>query len=86
MPPVLLMPLLIMFMTGSSEQRKDDWTSMSIPSDGSYGIPEGVIYSHPVICRGWCPTKYVQGLEISEFSKEKMHTTYEELVEETRIR
>ncbi len=61
--------------------KENDWTSMSIPSDGSYEIPEGVIYSHPVICQDGV-YKIVQGLEISEFSKEKMHATYTELVEE----
>lgn len=61
--------------------KEGDWTSMSIPSDGSYGIPEGVIYSHPIICKDG-NYKIVQGLEISSFSKEKMHATYEELVEE----
>ena len=61
--------------------KENDWTSMSIPSDGSYQIPEGVIYSHPVICQDGV-YKIVQGLEISEFSKEKMHATYEELLEE----
>jgi len=61
--------------------KENDWTSMSIPSDGSYAIPEGVIYSHPVICQDGV-YKIVQGLEISEFSKEKMHATYTELVEE----
>ena len=61
--------------------KENDWTSMSIPSDGSYDIPEGVIYSHPVICQDGV-YKIVQGLEISEFSKEKMRATYAELVEE----
>lgn len=61
--------------------KENDWTSMSIPSDGSYDIPEGVIYSHPVICQDGV-YKIVQGLEISEFSKEKIHATYTELVEE----
>ena len=61
--------------------KENDWASMSIPSDGSYDIPEGVIYSHPVICQDGV-YKIVQGLEISEFSKEKMRATYAELVEE----
>jgi malate dehydrogenase len=61
--------------------KKNDWTSMSIPSDGSYGIPKGVIYSYPVVCQGG-DYKIVQGLEINNFSKKKMQTTYEELVEE----
>ncbi len=58
-----------------------DWTSMGIPSDGSYGITEGLIYSFPVTCKGG---KYeiVQGLELDEFSREKMKATEQELVEE----
>jgi malate dehydrogenase len=61
--------------------RDDDWVSMGVPSDGSYGIPEGVIYSYPVICKGG---KYsiVQGLAIGEFSREKMQATHRELLEE----
>lgn len=61
--------------------KKNDWTSMSILSDGSYDIPEGVIYSYPVICENGT-FKIVQGLEISEFSRKRMQTTYKELVEE----
>src|SRR5580658_3769187 len=51
--------------------RDGDWVSMGVPSDGSYGIPEGVIYSYPVTCKNG---KYsiVQGLEIGEFSRQKM--------------
>jgi len=61
--------------------RENDWVSMGIPSDGSYGIPEGVIYGYPVTCReGVC--KIVPDLEISEFSKAKMLATHRELVEE----
>jgi len=61
--------------------KENDWTSMSIPSDGSYGISEGVIYSHPVICQDGV-YKIVQGLEINDFSKKKIQATYEELIEE----
>jgi malate dehydrogenase len=59
----------------------DDWVSMGLPSDGSYGIPEGVIYGYPSTCSGG---KYqiVQGLEISEFSKSRMQATLKELEEE----
>ncbi|WP_222105030.1 malate dehydrogenase [Halomonas sp. SH5A2] len=55
--------------------------SMAIPSDGSYGIEEGIIYSYPVRCQGG---KYeiVQGFEIDEFSQEKMKATEKELREE----
>jgi malate dehydrogenase len=58
-----------------------DWVSMGIPSDGSYGIPEGVIYSHPVTCKGGTYS-IVQGLPIDEFSREKMAATHRELLEE----
>ena len=55
--------------------------SMGIPSDGSYGIEEGIIYSYPVRCQGG---KYeiVQGFEIDEFSRDKMKATETELREE----
>ncbi len=55
-----------------------EWVSMGIPSDGSYGIEEGVIYGYPVTCKNG---KYeiVQGLEINEFSREKMDATDKEL-------
>ena len=58
-----------------------DWVSMGIPSDGSYGIAEGLIYSFPCTCKDG---KYeiVQGLEISDFSREKMSATEQELSEE----
>ena len=61
--------------------RENDWVPMGIPSDGSYGIPEGVIYGYPVTCQGGS-YKIVQGLEISAFGKTKMQATYQELVEE----
>ncbi len=61
--------------------REGDWVSMAIPSDGSYGIPEGVIYSYPVVCKGG-RYSIVQGLDINEFSREKMQATHRELCEE----
>ena len=59
----------------------DDWVSMAVPSDGSYGIEPGVIYSFPCTCEAgeW---KIVQGLEISDFSRERMEATDKELREE----
>lgn len=59
----------------------DGIVSMAIPSDGSYGIEEGIIYSYPVRCHGG---KYeiVQGFELDAFSKEKMAATEKELREE----
>jgi malate dehydrogenase len=58
-----------------------DWVSMGIPSDGSYGIPEGVIYSYPVVCRGG-QYEIVQGLDIDAFSRARMDATLKELLEE----
>ena len=59
----------------------NDWVSMGIYSDGSYGIAEGLIYSFPVTCSNgdW---SIVQGLEIDAFSQEKMDATEKELTEE----
>lgn len=58
-----------------------DWASMGIPSDGSYDIEPGIIYSYPVTCEGG---KYeiVQGLNISEFSRSRMDVTEDELRQE----
>jgi malate dehydrogenase len=58
-----------------------DWVSMAVPSDGSYGIPEGVIYSYPVTCKNG-EYSIVQGLEINDFSREKLQATHRELLEE----
>ncbi|WP_447926385.1 malate dehydrogenase [Vreelandella sp. EE27] len=59
----------------------DGIVSMAIPSDGSYGIEEGIIFSYPVRCKGG---KYeiVQGFELDAFSKEKVQATEKELREE----
>lgn len=58
-----------------------DWTTMGIPSDGSHGIPEGVVYGFPVTCSNGTYT-IVQGLDVSTFSRERMMATYGELLEE----
>lgn len=58
-----------------------DWVSMSVPSDGSYGIEPGIIYSYPCTCKDG-DYEIVQGLEISDFSREKMNATEAELREE----
>lgn len=59
----------------------NDWVSMGVYSDGSYGIDKGLIYSFPCVCKNgeW---EIVQGLEISDFSREKMQATEKELQEE----
>jgi len=61
--------------------RDGDWVSMGIPSDGSYGIPEGIMYGYPVTCKNG-QFQIVQGLQQSEFSKSKMQATLKELEEE----
>ncbi len=61
--------------------RNGDWTSMAVPSDGRYGIPEGVIYSYPVTCNGGEYT-IVDGLDIDDFSRSRMDATDAELREE----
>ena len=58
-----------------------DWVSMAIPSDGSYGVPEGIISSFPVVCSGG-NYEIVQGLEINEFSRARIDASVAELVEE----
>lgn len=63
---------------GSAE---NDWVSMGVYSDGSYGIEKGLIYSFPVVCKNgdW---EIVQGLDVNEFSRGKMQATEKELQEE----
>ncbi|HEY1899000.1 MAG TPA: malate dehydrogenase [Steroidobacteraceae bacterium] len=58
-----------------------DWVSMGVPSDGSYGIPAGVIYSYPVTCRNG-EYQIVQGLGIDDASRKRMTVTENELKEE----
>ena len=60
---------------------ENDWVSMAIPSDGSYGISEGIIYSFPVICSQG-EYEIVQGLEIDEYSNQAMQASVVELLEE----
>jgi malate dehydrogenase len=59
----------------------NDWVSMGIPSDGSYGIAEGVVYSYPVRCSGGA-YEIVQDLAVNEFSRARMEATETELREE----
>ena len=58
-----------------------NWLSMAVPSDGSYDVPEGLFYSYPVTVKNgrW---NIVQGLDIDDFSREKMRATQKELEEE----
>ncbi len=66
------------WMLGTPE---GDWTSMAVPSDGSYGVEEGLIFSYPVTCKDG-EYEIVQGLEIDEFSRERLNETMNELIEE----
>jgi malate dehydrogenase len=59
----------------------DDWVSMGVPSDGSYGIPKGLVFSFPVTCKNG-NYQIVQGLEIDAFGQSKMDATQAELEEE----
>jgi malate dehydrogenase len=58
-----------------------DWASMAVPTDGSYDIPEGVISGYPCACKGgeW---SIVEGLEIPDFSRERIEASIAELNEE----
>ncbi|MEP6799946.1 MAG: malate dehydrogenase, partial [Lapillicoccus sp.] len=58
-----------------------DWVSMAVPSDGSYGVPEGLVSSFPVTVkdRAW---SIVQGLEINDFSRARIDASVAELIEE----
>jgi len=58
-----------------------DWVSMGLPSDGSYGIAEGVLYGYPVTCKAG-QIRIVQGIEVSDFSRRRMDATLKELHEE----
>ena len=58
-----------------------DWVSMAVPSDGSYEIPEGIISSFPVTCANG-DYSIVQGLNLGDFSRERINTSAEELVTE----
>ncbi len=61
--------------------REGDWVTMGIASDGSYGIPAGVIFGYPVTTRGG-QYQIVKGLDLSEFSRKRIEVTLKELHEE----
>jgi malate dehydrogenase len=60
---------------------ENDWVSMAVPSDGSYGIEPGIIYSVPCVCKDG-DYQIVQGLEIDDFSRARMDASDAELREE----
>lgn len=61
------------------ETPQDDWVSMAVPSDGSYGIDEGLVFSFPVRCDGNGNYEIVDDLELNDFSEQKLAITEEEL-------
>jgi malate dehydrogenase len=58
------------------------WVTMGVPSNGDYGIPRDVVFGFPTICSGDGRYEIVKGLEMDEFSKNKMNATLKELEEE----
>ena len=62
-----------------------DWFSAAVPSDGSYGIDEGLIFSFPLTCDGAGNYSIVQGLTLSDFAQEKVAATLAELREEKAV-
>ena len=62
----------------------NDWVTMSVPSDGSYGIPEGVIYGFPVTCKNG-HYSIVQGLTLSELGHKHMKDSHQELLDEREL-
>ena len=62
--------------------RDGDWVSMGLASDGSYDIPEGVMYGYPAVCKNG-KFEIVKGIAISEFSRGRMNATLKELTEES---
>ena len=66
-------------MRGTS---RGEWTSMAVVSDGSYGVPEGLVCSFPVECPGDGTYRIVQGLEFTPFGRKKFDISVKELVSE----
>ena len=60
-----------------------DWVSMGVPSDGSYGVPEGLIAGFPCKCSGGA-YEIVQGLELDEFSRSRVDASVAELDDERK--
>jgi len=68
--------------TGGRPTAPGDWVSMAVPSDGSYGVPEGLISGFPVTTDGKGTYQIVQGLELSPFARAKLDATIAELSSE----
>ncbi len=68
-----------------TETPENDWHAMAVPSNGAYGIEEGLIFSFPVRCDGKGNYEIVEGLEINDFAREKIETTKSQLLEERSV-
>jgi malate dehydrogenase len=67
---------------GGKPTADGDWVSMAVPSDGSYGVPEGLISGFPVATDGQGTYRIVEGLELSDFAKDKLTASVQELRDE----
>ncbi len=67
---------------GSTGTPEGDWVSMAVPSDGSYGVPEGLISGFPVTTDGDGGYRIVDDLELSDYARERIRTSVEELEQE----
>jgi malate dehydrogenase len=65
-----------------SQTTEGDWFSAAVPSDGSYGIPEGLIFGFPLRTSDQGSVEIVQGIELNDFAKSKIKVTTEELLSE----
>jgi malate dehydrogenase len=72
-------------MSFESKTPEGNWFSAAVPSDGSYGIEEGLIFSFPVTSDGAGSYSIVQGLTWSDFAKEKVSITEAELKQEKEL-
>jgi len=70
---------------GGRPTDSQDWVSMAVPSDGSYGIEEGIITSFPVRTDGDGNYEIVQGLSLSDFARTRIDTSVQELLDEREV-
>ena len=72
-------------MSFEAKTPEGHWFSAAVPSDGSYGIEEGLMFSFPVVSDGQGGYEIVQGLTLSDFAREKVALTEQELQEEKAV-
>ena len=65
-----------------NQTKEGDWFSAAVPSDGSYGIPEGLIFGFPLTSNGQGKVDIVQGIELNDFAQTKIKITTDELLSE----